>query len=171
MNEKVLLTKKMILVGMNDAKISTEEKPIIGTDALATCLGVLLYSEEKKQAIVAHVSSNPIPALDKIFQIMIDNKLLKTQFKYKIFFGYYKDAAEYYQVEDILEKHFKDFIPFDEEEIPTDAINTVLPLGANEFAFDASTGKFVTNKVLFGQEYYMINNDNFNEEINTVKHR
>ena len=47
MNELEQNTKKFILVGMNDAKISTNDRPIIGTDALATCIGLLLYSEEK----------------------------------------------------------------------------------------------------------------------------
>ena len=50
MTEKELLTKKFILVDMNDAQISTEDRPIIGTQALATCIGVLLYNEEKKVA-------------------------------------------------------------------------------------------------------------------------
>ena len=52
---KEQLKQKMIIVEMNDADISTEEKPIIGTYALATCLGVLLYSEETRKAIVAHI--------------------------------------------------------------------------------------------------------------------
>ena len=46
MDEKEILTKKFILVDMADAQISTDDKPIIGTQALVTCVGVLLYNEE-----------------------------------------------------------------------------------------------------------------------------
>jgi len=103
MNDKEKLTKKFIMVGMNDAKISTEENPIIGTEALATCIGVLLYSEEKKIAIVAHVSSQPMETIDKIFDIIVKNKLYSVNFKYKIIRGYYE---EHYGVEDILKNIF-----------------------------------------------------------------
>lgn len=139
------LTKEMIIVSMNDANITTEDRPIIGTYALATCLGVLLYSEEKKKAIVAHVvASNPIYTLDKIFNLLIKNKLLNTPIKYKIILGYYKDAIEHYNTIEILEKHFKDFIQYDGEI----DINIDDTLGANAFAFDASTGRFVTSSII-----------------------
>lgn len=154
MNEKEILTEKFILVGMDDAKISTVDKPIIGTQALATCIGVLLYSEEKKVAIVAHVSAESIYAVDKIFRIIIDNKLTSTKFKYKIIPGYYKD---HYGVIGKLEKYFSHFIPFEESKMPNDAINTVEEFTSREFAFDASTGKFVTDKVYFGLQYNAIN--------------
>lgn len=139
------LTKEMIIVSMNDADITTEDKPIIGTYALATCLGVLLYSEEKKKAIVAHVvSSNHQHTIDKIFNLLIKNKLLNTPIKYKIILGYYKDAAEYYNTIEELEKYFKEFIPYTGEI----DINTNDTLGANAFAFDASTGRFITSSII-----------------------
>ena len=149
MNEKELNTQKMILVRMEDAKISTTEKPIIGTQALATCIGVLLYNEEKKLAIVAHIPPNEFNALitiDKIFQIIIKNKLASTTFKYIIIPGYYK------------EKHFNHFTPFDEKQIPNYAIQIDENTTTREFAFDASTGEFVTNNVYFGMEYNIVNN-------------
>ena len=161
MNEKELLTKKFILVKMDDAQITTEDKPIIGTEALATCLGLLLYSEEKKIAIVAHVSSEPMKALNKVFEIMFNNNLLRTTFKYKIIEGYYK---EHYKTKELLEKYFGMNIPFDntsDNDIKIDEKNT-----QKLFAFDASTGKFVTDKVYYGVEYYMVNQEeNEKEEI------
>lgn len=157
MNEKELLTKKFTLVKMGDAKISTNEKPIIGTEALATCHGVLLYNEEKKLAIVSHIPPDEIEALmtiDKIFQIIIDNKLSNTKFKYVIIPGYYK---EHYNIKALLEKHLTHFIPFNENEIPNDAIQIDEKTTSKEFAFDVSTGKFVTNNVYFGIDYNIIN--------------
>ncbi|MGM9881524.1 MAG: hypothetical protein ACI31S_01620 [Bacilli bacterium] len=158
MENKELLTKRFIIVEMGDAKISTDEKPIIGVQALATCLGVLLYSEEKKLAIVAHVPPDEINALitiDKIFQLILDHKLTSTTFKYKIIPGYYE---EHYNIKSMLEKHFSHFIPFNEDEIPDYAIQTNENYTSKEFAFDSSTGKFVTNNVYFGIEYNIINN-------------
>lgn len=161
MNEKELLTKKFILVGMDDAEISTEDRPIIGTDALATCLGVLLYSEEKKLAIVAHVSPGSIQSIDKVFNLIIKHKLTSTIFKYKIIPGYYE---EHYNTKELIEKHFTHFIPFEESEFTDSAIEINEKLGFKKFAFDSSTGKFVTDKVLFGVDYFIVNSNDINNE-------
>lgn len=47
------LLQKLTLVAMDHADITTLDKPIIGTHSLAPCLGILLYDEEKKMALVA----------------------------------------------------------------------------------------------------------------------
>jgi len=168
MNEKELMTKKFILVNMNDAAISTEERPIIGTHALATCIGVLLYSEEKKIAIVAHVPSDPMVAIDRIFEIIIKNKLVSTVFKYKIIPGYYE---EHYNTKMLLEKYFSHFIPFSDSEIPEDAVHIDEGTTSKEFAFDASTGKFVTDKVFFGLDYYAVNGNEYVDSSSVGRHR
>ena len=159
MNEKQLLDKKCILVDMNTAEISTKEKPIIGTWALATCIGVLLYSEEKRVAIVAHVAPDSMQAINKIFEIIIKNKLLKTSFKYKIVPGYY---VEHYNTKELIEKHLTHFVPFNDDEIPDHGIQTNEQLTSRQFAFDSSTGKFVTDKIF--------NTENFIDESSNVKH-
>lgn len=48
------LLQKLTIVRMNHVGITTIDKPIIGTNSLAPCLGILLYNEEKKIALVAH---------------------------------------------------------------------------------------------------------------------
>lgn len=163
MKEKELLTKKFILVGMNEVKASTKEKTIIGTQALATCIGVLLYSEAKKKAIVAHVSSECDAAIEKIIALLIKNDMLRTPLKYKIIPGYYE---EHYNTKQKLEEFFRPLPQFTDEEISENAITTDEEYTSREFAFDASTGKFVTDKVLFGVDYHNINN-----EVNTNKRR
>lgn len=168
MTEKELLTKKFILVDMDDAQISTEDRPIIGTHALATCIGVLLYNEEKKLAIVAHVSSEPMQTIDKIFNLIIKYKLYNAKLKYLIIPGYYE---EHYHVKELLEEHFKDFTQFDENEISCSDIKTIEEETSRQFAFDASTGKFVTDKVLYGVDYYMINPNCYNVDSNKKQHR
>ena len=168
MNEIEQNTQKFILVGMNDAKISSEERPVVGTQSLATCTGVLLYSEEQKLAIVAHVVPDKIDAIDKIFQIILQHKLLHTKFKYLIIPGYY---PEHYNTKELIEKHMTDFTPFEAIEIPKDAIRLNEDETSYEFAFDASSGKFVTDKVLFGTYYYMLNPEEQTSEYSTNKHK
>jgi len=155
MNEKEFLTKKFIMVDMDDAMISTDEKYIIGTQALATCTGVLLYSESTKKAIVAHVSSDYMKTIDKIFRLILENKLHREKLKYKIICGTDRTAHDYYGVINALEEYFKDYIPFGDD------VSVLVGLDentfSNQFAFDALSGKFVTNNVLFGTDYYIVN--------------
>lgn len=156
MSEKELLTKKFIMVDMNDAMISTDDKYIIGTQALATCTGILIYSESDKKAIVAHVTSNPLETINKIFNLIIKNKLYRNKLKYKIIPGTDREAHDYYNVINLLEEHFKDHIPFNDEEVFT-GIELDENTNSYQFAFDALNGKFVSDKVLFGTDHYIIN--------------
>ena len=162
------LLQKLTIVSMNHAGITALDKPIIGTHSLAPCLGILLYDEEKKIALVAHArSGNPMPALDELFTIIYKNRLSSTKFKYKIFDGYYKKEAKFYHTKEIIEKHFKEYIPFKEEEIPSAALLKNPNLEANEFYFDASTGKFVTSDAL----ELLLEDSTITEEVNKPRHR
>ena len=60
MNEKEMLTEKFNIVASGYIDVSTSEKPIIGVEGLATCIGLLLYNKEHKKAIVAHIMPNQI---------------------------------------------------------------------------------------------------------------
>lgn len=156
MNDKKELTKKFIMVDMNDAMISTNDRYIIGTDALATCTGVLIYSENTKRAIVAHISSDYMKAIDKIFNLIIKNKLYNEKLKYAIIRGTDIEAHDYYGIINILLEHFKDYIPFNDN-IVLNGVGLDEKTFSNQFAFDALNGEFVTNKVLFGIDYYIVN--------------
>ena len=157
MNEKENLTKKFKLVDMKEVDISTLEKPIIGTEALASCVGILLYNIEQKRAIVAHSTSDWEPIKYRILELMVQNNFGNSMVKYKVIRGFYPDND---MVAEKFEKIFNSlkpmFVPFNEEEIPEDGIRKNNILGSFEFAFDTSSGKFVTDKVLFGEEYFKI---------------
>lgn len=162
MDEITNFTKKFIMVGMGDAMISTLDKPIIGTEALATCTGVLIYSKEEKRAIVAHVSSDYMKTIDKIFKLITINKLYRTPLKYKIIYGGDGgDAARYQGVIDALEKHFKEFPMEEFSELSLNGVKFNSNYFANEFAFNTLSGEFVTDKVLFGSLYYIINGNQY----------
>lgn len=154
MDEKEKNTKEFNLVHMGDVDISTEKKPIIGTDGLATCIGVLLYNEQKKQAIVAHIQPEHFDTIHKTINLLDENQWHLDTIKYQIIPGYYK---EHYNTKETLEEIFSVFTPFDTLEISENAIQTDEEVGCRFFAFDTRTGKFITEKVFFCENYNKIN--------------
>lgn len=135
-------------VNMNEVAISTPEKTIIGTLGLATCVGVLLYNENEKKAVVGHVSSNWEPMTKELVTVAIQNGLDTSEIKYLIIPGFYE---EHYNVKKGLEMFFSELKPlmkpFSENEITNESILNDKELPSRYFAFDAATGKFVTNKI------------------------
>lgn len=142
---------EIIMASMYEAKISTKEMPVIGTQALSTCVGVLLYSPAHKRAIVAHSSTDWESIIRQTVDLVISHGLDDSSIYYLIIPGYYED---HYNVKINLEKAYRSlaplFIPFEENSILEDLIETNDEWTARCFAFDASTGEFVTNKVTFG---------------------
>lgn len=159
MNKSVELTKKLILVGIDDAKISTNEFPIIGTQALATCFGILLYNEDLHIAITSHISSkDPKKVIDKIYNIILKNKLHRINFKCIIIEGPLEKNDE---TRKIIELNLKDYIHIDKSSLPSDAIELDKEFGSYQFAFDTTSNTFITNKVFFGIPYLQIKNEEY----------
>lgn len=150
MDYDIDLCKKLNLVDMNEIDISTDDKPIIGTYALATCVGVLLYDETQKKAIVCHCSSNYELMIEKLKKFISYYEFNKNNVKYLIVPGYYKSG---YLVDEYLEhfcKSYSNFESFEKDLISDFAIESSDEFTSCQFAFDSRNGKFVTNKVLFG---------------------
>lgn len=154
------MEKLLKLVDMNEADITSKEKPIIGTQALATCFGILLYDEESKEAIVAHVSTDVVPVILKIFDLIKVNK--KRVFKYAIIPGYYSQNEDPYDIKNKIKYIFEDaqtddikFEPF--KNIPKDAVKKDFSTPSFEFAFDSRIGKFVSQEVEFDTNYNSVN--------------
>ena len=146
------LNAKVKLVGMNNVDISTLEKPIIGTNGLATCVGVLLYNEDKKVAIVAHLSSEWKETLEEMFKLISKYKLDSSAIKYTVISGYYPNHYNIKEkVEDAFESVYPIFIPFDKNEIGNKAIEVVEEISEKRFVFDSISGKFVTELIDFDQ--------------------
>lgn len=155
-------TRLLNLIGMNEAGITTEEKSIIGTQALATCFGILLYERKKKIALVAHVSTNFLPTVMNLFQL-IDLSSDNT-FEYLIIPGYYSSKEDHYDIRRQLFQIFNNceilktkFIPFIEHKKLLDIVKLDQETLSYEFAFDSKTGKFINDEVYFGFEYLEIN--------------
>lgn len=155
-------TRLFNLVSMDTADISTIDKPIIGTQALATCFAILLYERTKKMALVAHASVNYYKALMNLIEL-IDNSS-ENIFEYLIIPGYYSLQEDHYGIYKKLFKLFNyteflnsKFVPFRKYKKLEEIIKLDKKTLSYEFAFDARTGKFVNNKVYFGIEYLEIN--------------
>ncbi len=132
-------------VGMNEADISSEECSIIGTTALATCFGILLYDEENKIAIVGHATSTWIPTVLKMLNLIDDEIHI---FKYLVIPGYDSKQRDFYNTKNKINRFFKifntekvSFVPYDKEYEPYIVLDEKTM--SYEFLFDAQTGKFV----------------------------
>lgn len=66
---------KVIEVNMNGIECSTEEYPIIGTTALATCVGFLAYDANQKKAMVSHLAPS-----DRTYIVELLKKMNEEQF-------------------------------------------------------------------------------------------
>lgn len=159
---KIEYTKLFKMIHMNEINISDSDFPIIGTEALGPCVAFLVYSEEKQRAIVAHIPDNTKDYFPILLDIISVYDMHKSPLRYTIIKGYYDNG---YKIDEILEKEFKMypnlFVPF--KELPINAINIDENSTSHEFAFNALTGEFVTEKVFFGYEYNKIH------EINNLK--
>lgn len=145
------------LVKMDKVEVSNDNEYIIGTSSLATCVGFLVYSESKHIGIVGHVSDNLDKALEELEKLIVECELYNEKLKYIVVPGTYYN---HYKIREYLSLYFRKhkdlFIPFDK--IPKNAIRKDVikeyHVSSNEFAFDTLSGKFITDKVLFGKEYY-----------------
>jgi hypothetical protein len=70
---------KKIRVGMNEADISTEETPIIGTDALGPCVGVLIYSPKHQKSVVIHASTEWKEAVVQALILLAENEIISFE--------------------------------------------------------------------------------------------
>lgn len=111
MDDKTQLTKNFIMVSMGQVDISTDEKYIIGTQALSPCIGFILHSKDMGKAVVGHISSGQLVENSRVndlrFQIseLLDQGNLKgVPLDLKIIEGAYPSTQIAYSHElDILD--------------------------------------------------------------------
>ena len=144
-------TKLFKMVQMDEYQITDEQYPIIGTQALYTCFGVLLYDENQKIAIVAHISSLGLNILEGLIELIYN-----YNFKYLIIPGSQSIKKDPYYIENKL-IHFFKLLNVKEMNIKSQ-VNLDNQTNSYEFAFDSRTGKFISDRVLYGKEYSEIHN-------------
>lgn len=139
------------IADMNQVVVSTSDKPIIGTQALDTCFGILLYDRKNKFGICGHADPK------NIFGIVVE--MLKQipsttegNVEYAIISGYraieqnnFKGVEE---IQDILRNYMSinPKIHFTPLKTP---LNPSMPKGllCYDFAFDTISGKDITSIV------------------------
>lgn len=70
---------KPIVVGMNEVNISTEEQPIIGTNALGPCVGVLIHSQKQQKSVVFHTSVDWQPLVVESLIMLAESGLISPE--------------------------------------------------------------------------------------------
>ena len=150
-----------VLVPMDEIIVSNATDTMIGTNGLATSMGILLYAPSKKRALLYHASTNksgssPSDEASSIFALLckktFEYHLSNEQFKYLVIVGHYLDQIHLdkaYHIRDELLKYFavfnQQFSPFLENDLSYDAIKLHHQTHSLEFVFDADSGQFITN--------------------------
>ncbi len=68
-----------IIVRMNEVGISTDTQPIIGTQALGPCVGVLIHSKNQKKSVVLHASSDWKQLIVETLIVLVESKLISIE--------------------------------------------------------------------------------------------
>lgn len=167
-----------INVGTNKCEITNNDNKIIGCNSLITCIGILLYSEKYKIAGLLHKSIDGDANDDYIKQrnynlliefackleqeiVLQNGESEDKNIKYLIIQPaiYTDKTVDYINLYESLLKT-NGYVEFSNEELSNVNIMTT-QIGENElvnnFAFDASTGNFVT-KEIFKEEFIDIMN-------------
>lgn len=148
------LEKKSLIASMGEIVISTIDKPIIGTTALDTCYGIVLYDRKNKKGIVGHAApSSKIYTLREMINLLDRDKPLEIE--YAIVPGYRNiERKDYRGLDELLECLFHACPPnIKLKKFATDlGISVPSDLLCYQFAFNVTTGKSVTNELFYEKE-------------------
>lgn len=152
MDETIQSNTHSSIAWMDQVVVSSVQKPIIGTMALDSCFGILLYDRKNKLGICGHASPNNIFGIvvEMLKQIPTN---MESTFEFTIVPGYrvteQKSFKAFNEIKEIL-NHYMSINP----KISFTSLKTTLslhmPTGllCYNFAFDTSSGKDVTD-ILF----------------------
>lgn len=150
------LAKKTSLARMGEVVASNDEKSIVGTQALDTCYGILFYDRENKKGICGHaVPSNLTAVLNEMIILLGDEK---QTIEYMIVPGFRnverKDFRGFNELESFLFSRVSPNVKL----LPLKNDNPGINFHANtlsyEFAFDTTSGEFISEYVFFDEFEY-----------------
>lgn len=152
---KETLLKESSLAEMGCVVESSLERPIIGTQALDTCYGILFYDRKNKKGIVGHgTPSSKVATLYEMIQ-RIDDGTDKVV-EYLIVPGFrnvdYHDVSGVDELLIGLHKYRPSNIRFVPFQIKIESFAKLhKPTLTYEFAFDTRNGKFVSEELFFDE--------------------
>lgn len=143
--------EKTNLAGIGEIVESTLERPVIGTQALDTCYGILFYDRKNKNGICGHAFPSQ---LLNVFSEMVD--WLKDKdgvIEYMILPGFRNVDRKDFRGVKVLDDYMLEHIPQNIKMVPIESRRTGFRLHQNtlsyEFAFDTEGGDFITEYVFF----------------------
>lgn len=83
---KMILESKSQVARMGEIVVSSNEKPIVGTTALATCFGIVFYDRQNKRAYVGHAA--PDSCMQTLVKMIAMLDLSVKQIEYSIIPGW-----------------------------------------------------------------------------------
>lgn len=157
---KSILEQHASIAYMGEIVVSSKDKPIIGTTALDTCFGIVLYDRKNKKGIVGHAySSGKIAIIHSMIELLDKNE--QQVIEYAIVSGYRnierKDFSGSIEIQNYLKMNCPQnikLVPF--QNLDVQVCSNLL---AYEFAFDVNTGQNVTsylfyNRIKSARKYY-----------------
>lgn len=152
---KFAMLREASLAEMGCVVESSQERPIIGTQALDTCYGILFYDRINKKGLVGHgAPSSKIATLHEMMQRINDGSVKVVE--YMIIPGFrnvdYKDLSGLEELLQEIREHSPSnirFVPMAEKIGPNVKLhkNTL----TYEFAFDTRNGRFVSEEIFFDE--------------------
>lgn len=79
MIRETIKKEQVKIVDMNEVDVSTASQPYIGTQALCTCVGLLIYNRFSKIAIVGHLTTEWKYMIDKILEKMLEASFISLE--------------------------------------------------------------------------------------------
>ncbi len=150
-NESNELITHSNIAGMDQVVVSTSDKPIIGTQALDTCFGILLYDRKNKFGICGH--ADPYNTFGIIVEMLKQiPESTEGIIEYTIVPGYRTMKQKKFEREDEIQDILRNYmsinpkIHFTSLKTP---LNPSMPNGllCYDFAFDTISGRDVTSIV------------------------
>lgn len=152
---KFAMLREASLAEMGCVVESSQERPIVGTQALDTCYGILFYDRINKKGLVGHgAPSSKVATLHEMMQRINDGSVKIIE--HMIIPGFrnvdYKNLSGLEELLQEIREHSPSnirFVPMEEKLGPNVKLhkNTL----TYEFAFDTRNGKFVSEEIFFDE--------------------
>ena len=151
LNERDELVAHSNIAVMDQVVVSTSDKPIIGTQALDTCFGILLYDRKNQFGICGHASPKSIFGI-VVQMLKLIPSTTEGNIEYIIIPGYRAIEQHNFkgldEIEDIL-WNYEAINPKIKFTSLNSSLEPIMPNGllCYDFAFDTKSGKDVTSIV------------------------
>ena len=126
----------LAVASMNEYVLASTDKPILGTTALASCTGIIIYDKNGNYSL-GHLSTN----YKNVIEGMVNNIDKNSKIKVIIIPGFYTTPRKIYEIKEFLKLDYAEHDFEIEIKILNEYINKEFT--SIEFAFDTRTEEFI----------------------------